>query len=615
MKNYVRLNAFERTARATYPACAPCGPSDNQVKLWVQQASICNQQLATDQAKHSRFQVIPHKTGIGKTHALSVYAAELACTNHTLDMENRKRMVIAVREKTQADEMVDRINIAAGENVASSHYTGHHIERGEQQKLDILVVTHEGIASAIASLEVDEVLQPHQSYLISHSDLIVFDEAPEALFRVQQLPLNYLRHLKALSSLLDQHEHREAIHYVEKLVDTFENSKRKNEELLWTSDADCPLPPLSLLKATHFLEAIKQLARLPGGLIERAREQANSHLLTSVRERWVTLRNDKGGIVVETAQFMWPQHLNKPVVLDATGDLWQTWRHMSSQVNIARPVAEARSYHNVTLHVQREKGLGKSCTKQQFENRLARIKEYFANSADHTETLFVSHKDHLGLAKKQMKRKKGHHYAYWFAIDGKNHWVNCTRVVITSLPYTPPHAAKLKYWAATLPKSIKDELPNDLREHEFSEIAGRLVQAINRSACRSISDEVGGCQETDIYTFLPAGLDGDRLIDLIKKQMPGIQVKDWIIPDTNGYGRIKSVQQKNLIDFMKCKKSGSYTTREIGDFLGWTKSQLGEVHRALSSPTHCLPQALKALGVSPSQSGRGRSSRWTLSLG
>jgi len=146
-------------------------------------------------------------------------------------------------------------------------------------------------------------------------------------------------------------------------------------------------------------------------------------------------------------------------------------------------------------------------------------------------------------------------------------------MVIYGLPYLKPVDPKLsvlafKDWESKA-NGIKKtpELTKEI-EVQASRYGGqllivKLIQAINRVRCRKVIDRRGNCEKTNIYLFLHHEIGGRKIVEGIKDQMSGIQVK---VLNTVPMAKIKkdrSPYAKQIIEILEPKPPGRYPVRVI----------------------------------------------------
>ena len=81
------------------------------------------------------------------------------------------------------------------------------------------------------------------------------------------------------------------------------------------------------------------------------------------------------------------------------------------------------------------------------------------------------------------------------------------------------------------------------------------VTAINRVRCRRPVDAEGGCHPVDVFIALPEDRRGSTILDNIRQEMPGIQIKHWDFElDGKGASVSRSEGYGALVSYMSTRK-------------------------------------------------------------
>jgi hypothetical protein len=158
--------------------------------------------------------------------------------------------------------------------------------------------------------------------------------------------------------------------------------------------------------------------------------------------------------------------------------------------------------------------------------------------------------------------------------------------------------------------------PDDVRIVRETRIAAQLAQAMGRIRLRAMTREDGRCEPCDIFVRLPHWryhVDPDRLMDLVRRTLPGAQVKFWeqATQKLRRDGRPPRARQDihgALLGYAGRMEPGvTVKAANVKIELGVTSS--GSWHRALvtaGTPGTALYGALAELGVSVRLGAGGR---------
>lgn len=328
-------------------------------------------------------------------------------------------------------------------------------------------------------------------------------------------------------------------------------------------------------------------------------------------------------VTFNSARFMVPREdIPGPVVLDATASQDFVYELLGKQAVIVPAARGARSYANVTLHVARTSaGLGKGKMGEHAKDRFPRILDAvsakLSSDPASRSVLFVCHKqvEHIAQTyETPFKLAVGH----WGALDGRNDWQDFDTCVIAGLSFRDTiHANNLVFALTGLPDQDWFSKPTwsryaDVRDEiEARQLAASIVQAINRVRCRKVIDGEGNCQPTDVFILLPASALGDRLLQAIETEMPGIRAVEW---DFELEGQRPKALRKNssldaLVTFMGNAPPGEYPLPKLRQELGVTGKVVEKWQEALRSQDHPLPKKLAEHSVVYQVRGTGRGAK------
>ena len=110
--------------------------------------------------------------------------------------------------------------------------------------------------------------------------------------------------------------------------------------------------------------------------------------------------------------------------------------------------------------------------------------------------------------------------------------------------------------------------------------------------------------------MLPTGNRGDRILDAIKLEMPGIKLQKWSFSPDGEKARVRrNSSHVALIAFMTNRKPGNTAMTTIQKELGLSSKTIKNLKEALRDADHPLTVKLKEIGVSLVSSGYGRGSK------
>jgi hypothetical protein len=151
----------------------------------------------------------------------------------------------------------------------------------------------------------------------------------------------------------------------------------------------------------------------------------------AIMARWAHYYRKGTDDTFNSSQLLIPPGLPGPVVLDATASQNFLWGLLGSRAEVAEVPAGTRTYANVTIHVARGSGLGKTKMTDKGKVRVPRL---LYNLQQHLRpdrrVLLCAHKKIEHIAKGYDPGFAAYSVAHWGAIDGKNDWNDHDAVVI-----------------------------------------------------------------------------------------------------------------------------------------------------------------------------------------
>jgi hypothetical protein len=274
----------------------------------------------------------------------------------------------------------------------------------------------------------------------------------------------------------------------------------------------------------------------------------------------------------------------------------------------------ARDYSSVRLHVARGAGIGKNTMAERIRERMPRIKKGLEEAIGPERSVFMCvHKDVEDVITRKSEGAeswveklnfRGCSVGHWGAVDGRNTWQDCDTAVILGLPYLPQTWATNMFCALQGAQDDKwlqspewKQFKNVRKEMEQRQMSVSVIQAINRICCRHVIDAEGHCPPADIFIVLPQDAMGDAVLDDIKADMPGIDVRPWdfaLDPAKERKPRVGSSHAR-LIAYMSKLKAGTVSLSIVQHDL--QLSSVKKLRETLNDGEHPTTQALRDLGV------------------
>jgi hypothetical protein len=588
-----------------------------------------NFQLAIVEAAsgvQSPWRILQPPTGTGKTQGTCVYAAMQADLNREAEGKLRPvGILIVTRLKEDADHIRTTINALAGRDVAVVHHSGSYATSDQLNESDVVVITHQAFVNAKRDTKGHDWRSWDRLVTWRGGDrlLTVIDEAlanvidessatTENLgFVINLIPTEVRTAFPQQVAILEQ-VHRVLLAYAD------------------PDDLDCAMSMIweegGAPAVVDFTPLISAMSALAYDRIVYARSSIKdrTRLATRVAETITTVQSCLEQFAYYTKEGKWhsinsaalavPLDAPGPVVLDATARanfLWDLFEEKHE-----RPVvpSHARDYSSVKLHVARGTGLGKNTMTERIRDRLPRIRKGLEQAVGPERSVFVCvHKDVEEIITK--KPENGKSWAdklkfkacsvgHWGAVDGRNTWQDFDTAVILGLPYLPQTWATNMFCALQGAQDDKwlqspawKQFKNVRKEMEQRQMSVSVIQAINRICCRHVIDAEGRCPPADIFIVLPKDAMGDAILDDIKADMPGINVRPWDFAlDTpkEKKPRIGSSHSR-LIYYMSKRDAGTVSLSAVQHDL--QLSSVKKLRETLNNGEHPTTQALRHLGV------------------
>lgn len=636
--------------------------------VWKQMCRAFNAAIESQGTETERtWRVLKPPTGTGKSQGLAVYCSLLsksASNNEEVtkiedlpkstisslegfsDIRLPVGVLIMTRLKEQANDMAADINRLSDcpedAPLARAKHSDARLSAEEIEDTQILVVTHEAYRrSLVGSADPDTVsLWPRLSEWKHGERLLhVIDEALDVVDHCQItleevryvqgiIPENVARAHPAEMKLLGMvcEVLREVSRFTARMStsekppsgDEEERDERK-DHVVWRDRMELPenvsLTPLrSALKGVQWDTRIEK--RHDAGRRAYHADRVDKLLknVDATVRQWAWYSRQGKLDTFNAARLIVPESLRGPVVLDATASHNLMWKlFQEAQTTIPTP-QNARSYANVTLHVARAAGIGKTGMKKALASRVPRLlADLRSRLKPENKVLIVCHKlteGHLA----------GYDYgagevslAHWNALDGRNDWKNHDTVVIFGLPYRDSVWAPNTFfalqgvrddaWLQQSSQRVWNDCEDIHKELERGQLAVSVIQAINRIRCRKVVDAEGNCPRADVYLILPRDVTGDYLLQALRTEMPHINVQDWEFeldsdkPAKGGRPR-RTDHVEAVIAYMKTVTPGVYTATMLRKALGIARNTWQDLKARLLDPETPEGKQLAEIGVS-----------------
>lgn len=634
--------AFQAAMTARWTALKNV-PNPRLQSLWTTMAETFNRAILANDRPNSPWLVLEPPTGSGKTQGLCVYAAELLKADllrrPEADRPDMPGILVVTRLIDQAEEIARTIRELAGlplddeKHVVAKH-SRSTATADQMQSAAVLVITHAAYTNALEGLVKDTTMgkrwTDYVEWVGGHRKLTIIDEALAGV--VEEFHLR-AEHIRQVTSFIDPRLAAQFAGPVAALgtirdtlgkIDAMSPQNAARSRIPWRAVADGRAEFPTGLAMDGLREAMKELPfdRMTLGRtspLDRTRiaTRVDNTLRSAeaILARWAYYHKIGAEPSFNASQLLIPPGLPGPVILDATASQNFLWELLEGRAEVVVSAKNARSYANVTLHVLRSLGTGKSTMTARANTRFPRVFSALTKALPSTsKTLFITHKDNehhaLGWQHPFTRFSVGH----WGAIDGRNDWQDHDAVVLFGLPHRPDTWANNLFFALQgLPQSCDwfdhpewKGFQNVRKEIEVRQLAVDCVQAVNRVRCRRVTDASGNCDPTQVFVVLPPGDLGDELLGHLIEEMPGVVVTDWDHTlDGEGVRIRRGSSHEALVAFMRNRCPGETAMTTLRKELGLTERAVKELQVVLRDPGHELTKRLAELGVSYVSTGKG----------
>lgn len=573
----------------------------------------------------SPWRILQPPTGSGKTQGACVYATMQAERNLATEGQLKPvGVIIVTRLKEEANLIRDTINAMARRRVALVHHSDDYATADELFDSDVVAITHTAFINAkreqrdLNDRPWDRLVswRGGQRLLTIIDEALgnVVDESSATLdnlgFVISQIPPEVRSAFPEQVAVLEQ-VHQVLLSYVD--PDNLANSM----SVIW--DQGTP----SSVDFTHFIAAMRGLPYdhvVYAKSSSKRREEVAERVVRTITAIQSCLEQfayySKEGVwhSINSAALAIPRDAPGPVVLDATARANFLWDLFGEQCERPSVPVNARDYSSVRLHVARASGLGKNAMVDHIKHRLPRIRRAVEAAVGSERSVFCCvHKAVEEVVKRtwvtDKEGRKLHGFerleiGHWGAVDGRNTWQDFDTALILGLPYRPQTWATNTFCAlqgAQDDRWLKSpewkQFKNVRKVMEQRQLSVSIIQAINRIRCRHVIDAEGHCPTADIFIVLPEDNTGDAILDDIKADMPGLDVRQWdfrLDPVRDKKPRIGSSHAR-VIDYMEKQPAGAVSLSDIQHDLRLTSVK--KLREALNNADHPATKALANLGV------------------
>lgn len=603
--------------------------------LWKVIAATFARAVHADGSDGTKWRVLEPPTGTGKTQGLCVYCAL------TIDKNRRSPqplgILVVTRTIAQAEEIAATIKELVSDPSNADTVRASHSEARltpfAMRAADVLVITHEAYTRALEGLSKDQQSRWEDFTTWEHGPrrLTIIDEALSGIVEENQIKADDIRIVLGFMgpSLRRQFPTQiAALERVREVLDSISSfDADRAARIVWREGYKGTLKfpdaydmgPLREAMATLRYD---NLALHKDSLYDRQRIAAKVDRTLkdcqAITARWAYYYRKGRDDTFNSSQLLIPRGLPGPVILDATASQNFLWKLLGSRAEIAPIPSGTRTYANVTIHVARGSGLGKTKMSEKGKVRIPRLLANLEKRlTPDRQVLLCLHKwiEHTALS--YTPRFGTYSVAHWGAIDGKNDWNDHDTVVIFGLPYRDTTWATNMFFAL---QGLQDnrwlEQPSwgaydDVRqEMQRRQVTVSVIQAVNRVRCRRVIDQEGNCPSTDVFIVLPRGADGDAILEHLKEEMPNVSVVPWDFEMDGPSERIRrGSSHEALVALMANRQPGETSMSFVKSELGLTDRATKDLRMVLRDEDHDLTKALAHLGVRYMTTGKGRGAR------
>jgi hypothetical protein len=531
--------------------------SSNQLQqLWATMAATFNRAVAGNETGSTKWRVLEPPTGTGKTQGLCVYAALTIAQNRT--SPSPLGILVVTRTISQAEETVANIRELVSDPADADRVRAKHSEAKlhpfEMQGADVLVITHAAYTRALEGLQQAQygLWEHYTNWTHGPRRLTIIDEALAGVVEENQVKADYIRFVLGFMDPTLRRQFPTQVEALERVSEVLDKIADLNADeagscparMVWRGVHDGRVRFPKVYEMGTLREAmagirydLKALHKDSPYDRQRIANKVDRTLkdCEAILARWAYYYRKGEDHTFNSSMLLIPPGLPGPVILDATASQNFLWKLLGPRAEIAEVPPGTRNYANVTIHVARGSGLGKTKMTEKGKVRLPRLLANLEQTlAPDRKVLLCVHKRIQHTALSYEPNFAAYSVANWGAIDGRNDWNGHDTVVIFGLSYRDQIWSTNTFFAL---QGLQDtrwlERPSwgnyaDVRqEMQRRQLTVSVIQTVNRVRCRRVIDGEGTCPPTDVFIVLPRGADGDAILSHLQEEMPGAVVVPW----------------------------------------------------------------------------------------
>jgi len=630
-KQYIDIEDFVTRMREHWTTNLSNVSSKELELTWRQLAQAFKKNILshTDTEQRDEWLVVQPPTGSGKTQGTILYSAMLP---HKVD--THPGVLIITRLKAEADIVAEQINELAGESTAVAHHSDTNTSFEELREWPVLVITHKAYELALDYLGRDGSIRDTFEFFHSfdHNEegrrkLAVVDECLDIVENHQidkdgiELVLEALkkapgawRNEKDMLQKLDSHLEQQRIG-LEINPQVF---KKERMMVDYCQDLD-----FSSLRGAIWEKDIKWEKKITGKYNVEVRRDIQRRIdnilkaLEHMAKQFVYYAHHNGNQTWNTARLLVPEDVKGAVVLDATAGINTIYELFDKAVVWSAP-ENVRNYQNVKLHVSTGHKVGKESMSKNPQSicrdLLSDLEGRFSEEDD--KALIVTHKDVepvLMSYNPKFEMETGH----WGALQGRNMWQDCNKIVLFGMPYLPNVLTMNAYQVFKGPVS-PDLATEDEKEHmdqtraklKRGWLITDIIQAFNRVQCRKVTDGEGNCEPTEGYVLFKSMDEAQQIIPVIEREMPGIEIVWSSMMETSKKKKTR-VSRSDAVDsfckFLEVMDQGECSKTDVQNHLGLSPRKMDELVKQARDPESKVGQAMLENEVTLKQKRKGKS--------
>jgi hypothetical protein len=143
-----------------------------------------------------------------------------------------------------------------------------------------------------------------------------------------------------------------------------------------------------------------------------------------------------------------------------------------------------------------------------------------------------------------------------------------------------------------------------------------VIQTLNRIRVRRVIDEHGNCERSDCYLVLGHDEASDKLLESIRKAMPGIVIKGWpLIMDeiekktTLNRNYFRSRYAESVCKFLEGQPGGQWSASHLREKLNIPADRWKSIAQQMKAEGSSIQRTMFELGWQLVTEGNGRGAR------